>query len=533
MPLHPRSTQILILLVPVAMLSGYLITRSAKPATAPQKQAPSNAEANLTFHLPENKPLHRKRVILLGSYRDTDLPQGAINNERILRFQNDADYQKFLASLKARGLKLLGQSDRLRAVRVGLGIGSDLDDINGAESGYNYIVSIPNPPPANAQSGAVGFGGNALSWLGVTGNNASWGKGVTVAVLDSGVNNHIALHGDVPQIALTELPEGSSQLGHGTAVASIISGDHPLTPGVAPASEILSIRITDETGSSSSFVLAEGILQAVDAGASVINISMGSYGNSSVVADAVQYAQEQGAVIVASSGNEGLDTMAYPAAYEGVIAVGAVEQGGNHLDFSNSSEALNITAPGYEVNAAWGTEQLTAFSGTSASAPFISGAIAATLSEYPQMSAQEAADLVVTLSNDAGYPGSDPDYGNGILDLGRIMNYSTPGIYDAAITSQFLITPETAASLPEVWVTVQNQGTESLINSPVSITTPTGTQNLNISSLAAGKTRTFRIPVTLPYNGDAVEVTSTVQSKEGDQDQRNNSRSNYFSREAP
>jgi len=533
MPIRPRSTQILILLIPVAMLSGYWITRSAKPATTQKKQVPNNATTALTFHLPENKPLHRKRVTHPGNPQDTDLPPGAISNERILRFKNEADYQKFLASLKARGLKLLGQSDRLRAVRVGLGMGSDLDDIDGAESGYNYLVTIPNPPQSSAQAGAMGFGGNALSWLGVKGDNSSWGKGITVAVLDSGVNNHIALQGEISQIALTDLAEGSAQLGHGTAVASIISGDHPLTPGVAPSSKILSIRITDETGSSNSFVLAEGIIQAADAGASVINISMGSYGDSSAVADAVQYAQEQGAVIVASSGNEGMDTLAYPAAYEGVIGVGAVEQGGDHLDFSNSNESLSITAPGYEVNAAWGTEQLTAFSGTSASAPFISGAIAATLSQYPQMSPQEAANLVTSLSNDAGYPGSDPDFGNGILDLGRIMDYGTPGIYDAAISSQFLIAPETAASLPEVWITIQNQGTETLINSPVSITTPTGTQNLNISSLAAGKTRTFRIPVTLPYNGNEVEVTSRVLSKEGDQDQSNNTRSNYFSREEP
>jgi subtilisin family serine protease len=372
---------------------------------------------------------------------------------------------------------------------------------------------------------------NALSWLGVEGDNPSWGKGITVAVLDTGVNEHIALQGNITQILLTDLAEGSEQLGHGTAVASIISGDHRLAPGVAPASDILAVRIADETGNSNSFTMAEGIMQAVDAGASIINISMGSYGDSNAVANAVRYAQEQGAVIVASTGNEGLETIAYPAAYEGVISVGAVEQHGDHLDFSNIGETLSVVAPGYQVNAAWGTEQLTSFSGTSASAPFVSGAIAATLSEFPNMTAQQAADLVVKLSNDGGYPGNDPYYGNGTLDLGRIMDYGTTGIYDAAITSQVLILPQTPTALPEAWVTVQNQGTETLINSPVSITTSNGTQNLNISSLAPGQIQTFRIPMVLPYTDEAVTITSSVETVQQDKDNRNNSRSDSFTRE--
>lgn len=314
-------------------------------------------------------------------------------------------------------------------------------------------------------------------------------------------------------------------------MASIISGDHRLTPGVAPASEILSIRVSDETGYSNSFSLAEGIVQAVDAGAEVINISMGSYGDSQMVYQAVQYAQENGAVIVASSGNEGLETLAYPAAYQEVISVGAVEQGGDHLDFSNSHNTLDITAPGYQVNAAWGDEQLTSFSGTSASAPFVSGAIAATMSEFPNLSAQQAADLVLGHTADAGLPNADPDFGSGILDLGQIMNHDTSGIYDAAVTGQVLVNPETPGGLPEVWVTIQNQGTETLINSPVSISSPSGEQNLNISSLAPGQTQTFQIPLNLPFNGEPATVTTQVQTSESDANASDNSRSDHFVRE--
>lgn len=530
----PRSSHYLITALVSLLVAGglgYYFTNINRPTEQTTKSSVSHTKPFKHNTLDAHKSPRKRLSSLSDHHNIQNTPPLALENERILIFKDDASYQRFLNSLNARNLNLLGQSDKLRSVRVRIEKDANMDDLDDADIGYNYQVSVPTPPQASAQVSASGFGANALSWLGVTGDNSSWGQGVTVAVIDSGVNEHIALQGDIPQISLADLSEGSDQLGHGTAVASIISGDHQLTPGVAPASDILSIRVSDETGYSNSFTLAEGIIQATDAGADIINISMGSYGDSNMVANAVRYAQEQGAVIVASSGNEGLDSMAYPAAYEGVVSVGAVEQGGEHLDFSNTGETLSITAPGYQVNAAWGNEQLTSFSGTSASAPFVSGAIAATMSENPGMTANEAATRVVEITNDSGYPGSDPQYGSGVLDVGRIMDYGTAGIYDAAISSQILIQPESPTSLPEVWVTVQNQGTETLINSPVTITTPNITKNLNISSLAPGQTQTFNFPVMLPYSDEGMTINSTVISTQGDNDSSNNSQSSQFSRE--
>ena len=308
----------------VAVGVGYYLSLPDGDLDAPKAQSPKQTPLSQHDAPAKNKqgrPPARKKISASGF---EEAPPFALANERVLRFKNDSDYQKFLASLKARGLKLLGSSDRLRAARVEISSNSDLDGIDGAEIGYNYLVTLPTPPSATAQPSATGFGSTVLRWLGVDGDNSSWGQGVTVAIIDSGVNEHIALQGNITRIELTELSQGSQQLGHGTAVASIISGDHPLTMGVAPASPILSFRITDETGTSNSFTLAEGIMQAADSVAKIINISMGSYGDSQVVAEAVQYAQDQGAVIVASAGNEGLKQIAFPAAYEGVISVGAV-----------------------------------------------------------------------------------------------------------------------------------------------------------------------------------------------------------------
>lgn len=499
------------------------------------KPAPRAASGPLPSQLPPNKPLTRSTHLIQKPNRNDAAPAFAIENEKIARFQNEADYREFLATMASRGLLLRGQSDHMLAVRFGHGEGFDADDmdhLDEVELSYNYLVSIPRPPDVEAQAGAVGFGKNALAWLGVSGDNSDWGKGVTVAVLDSGVFAHSSLdnnHGKISHLTLAELGLDNKQLGHGTAVASIISGDHPLTPGIAPAANILSIRITDAEGISNSFTLANGILAAADAGAEIINISMGSEGHSALVYDAIQYARQKGAVIVASSGNEGLDKVTYPAAYEEVIAVGAVEAEGRHLAFSNSGQSLDITAPGFEVNAAWGEGQLTSFTGTSASAPFISGAIAATLSENRDLTARQAAELVQGLSNDAGYPGSDTAYGSGILAIDRIMEYGTPGIYDAAITSQLLVPATKPSSLPQILVTIQNQGTETLINSPVQITTPTGTRSYNISSLTPGQIHSFPVPIRLPADGSPVPVSSSIQIPESDQEPENNHRSTSFS----
>ena len=217
--------------------------------------------------------------------------------------------------------------------------------------------------------------GNGLhEWLGITGDNSDWGKGVKIAVLDTGVDAHPAFETSIRSINIVDRsPGGSANNGHGTAVASVIIGNDSLTPGVAPGADLISVRIADDEGQSNSFLLAKGIVAAVDVGAKLINVSMGSFGDSAIVRNAIQYATDGGALIVAAAGNNGIDQVSYPAANEGVIAVGGVDAQGNHLDFSNSGESIDISAPGFGVNAAWTDDQAASVNGTSFSAPIVTG----------------------------------------------------------------------------------------------------------------------------------------------------------------
>ena len=112
----------------------------------------------------------------------------------------------------------------------------------------------------------------------------------------------------------------------------------------------------------------------------IINISMGTTENNPLIEEAVLYAHEQNVLIVAASGNSEQADACYPAAYPSVISVGAVDARGEHLDFSNYGTYLSVTAPGYAINAAWPGNRYSRISGTSASAPIVTGAIAATMS---------------------------------------------------------------------------------------------------------------------------------------------------------
>lgn len=448
--------------------------------------------------------------------------------ERLVQFDNEEDYRRFISSLDSSKLRLLGAVDALRAARVGFDSLTDFDGLlDPEETGYNFLVSPPLPPgEGQIQPGAIGFRGNALDWLGITGDNSQWGKDVTIAVIDTGIVDHQALPANIRHFDLVEQDGNSAEPhGHGTAVASLIAGTNEITPGVAPASNLIDVRVADSEGNSSSFQLAEGIVLAADQGADVINVSMGSLGNSPIVKNAVEYAYENGSVVVASSGNEGLTQPSFPAAYEQVYAVGAVDREGALVDFSNTGENLDLTAPGLEVYAAWTDDRYIEFSGTSASAPYVSAAIATAMSEF-NLTATQAANYVLNYTNEAGPPGADSGYGEGHLDVGRVTDSQTPGLYDIAAVSNLV----TSGEVSSVVSVVQNQGTETVSNAQVNISTPYAEIPLRVASLAPGEVQTFEIPTSLPSDGSEFLITTetTLPQSFQDIDPRNNVKSTAF-----
>ncbi|MGI5530826.1 type VII secretion-associated serine protease mycosin [Streptomyces syringium] len=181
-------------------------------------------------------------------------------------------------------------------------------------------------------------------------------------------------------------------VGHGTKVAGIIAArPSPASGfvGLAPESVIIPIRQNDEKGSGTSRTLAAGIKKAVDEGARVINISQDTTDRLAPDSDlelAVKAALARDVVVIASAGNDGQDGKSkdtYPAAYPGVLAVGASDRNNERAPFSQSGPFVGVAAPGVEMVSTVPGGGQCVDNGTSFSAPYVAGVAALIRAKHP------------------------------------------------------------------------------------------------------------------------------------------------------
>lgn len=216
------------------------------------------------------------------------------------------------------------------------------------------------------------------------------GRGVTVAVVDSGVD---AKHPQLKVAQSVDLTGTGTQdcLGHGTSVAGIIAGtERKGSPfaGVAPDARLISIKHTNaERGDPA--LLARAIAKAADLGAQVINVSVRAVDRMDL-RRAVGYALSKDAVIVAAAGNvtkeDGTSSPAYPAAYPGVLAVGASTPDDTIASFSNTSTPVAVLAPGQALTSTWpGGTYRNDLEGTSHATAYVSGVVALVRARYPEL----------------------------------------------------------------------------------------------------------------------------------------------------
>lgn len=249
------------------------------------------------------------------------------------------------------------------------------------------------------------------------------GAGVTVAVVDAGVDaTHPELVGRVlPEIdLLPDVEPLQEQTGHGTRIASLIAAavDGEGMAGVAPDATILPVSALDPGGFGDSSTVAAGIIEAVDAGARVVNLSLGGPDRDPVLDAACRYARAQGAILVAAGGNSYAygNEVQYPAASPYVVAVAAVDSLGTPSAFSNTGSHIDLAAPGESVLAAMPISTFNYESGTSFAAPHVAGALAVLLATNPALSAADATALVkLSAPDDASRDGRDEQTGFGVV----------------------------------------------------------------------------------------------------------------------
>ena len=216
---------------------------------------------------------------------------------------------------------------------------------------------------------------------------------VVVAVLDTGVDSS---HPDLAEAVVPGYDfvnrdaDPADDEGHGTAVAGVIAARGNNGEGVAGACwacRVMPVKVLDATGSGSTSTVAAGIVWAADRGASVINLSLGSPGNTAALSDAVAYAVRKGVLVVAAAGNNGAATPFYPAAEPGVLGVAATDLEDHLYSWSNRGAWVRIAAPGCTPTAVPGGYGN--LCGTSAAAPLVGGLAALARTANPDGSAVE------------------------------------------------------------------------------------------------------------------------------------------------
>jgi subtilisin family serine protease len=256
---------------------------------------------------------------------------------------------------------------------------------------------------------------------------------VVVAVLDTGVDlNHPDLKPnlltDQGYDFLDDVPSPQDDESHGTAVAGIIGAvgnNHEGVSGVAWHVKLLPIKALNAQGRGPDSAMVKAILYAADNGARIINISSTGTRYSAALETAVQYAEDKGALVVAAAGNTGNGDNAvnYPAAFDGVAAVAAIDDHDQLASFSQRRSYVALAAPGVDVpSTAWagaGRGLYASQSGTSIAAPHVSGAAAILWALRPDLA---AGDIMMALESGADkVTTADPGYGAGILNVARAV----------------------------------------------------------------------------------------------------------------
>lgn len=250
---------------------------------------------------------------------------------------------------------------------------------------------------------------------------------VLVAVLDTGVDR---AHEDLPadsilngydavtgKAGVTDDPNG-----HGTAVTGLLAAvwNNGLgTAGAAYGVRILPIRVVDGMANIYSSDLIDGIRFAVDAGASIINLSLGGYSYSAAENDAVQYALEHGCLLIAAAGNDGERAsgteLVYPASYSGVVSVGSCDASGERSSFSQRNGRVDFLAPGEDLyllrSQVKDGDAYFRDSGTSYSAALVSGVAALAMSALDSGVRFGTEELRVLLANGRYQQGGGDGYG--------------------------------------------------------------------------------------------------------------------------
>jgi subtilisin family serine protease len=346
-------------------------------------------------------------------------------------------------------------SELARVYRLQLAPGSSLFEVIERLSADPYVVYaepdylahaafVPNDHRYSDQWGLAKIEAEA-AWDVTQGSAA-----VTIAIVDTGIDlDHPDLAdklwinpGEIPGNGVDDDGNGyiddihgwnwvdnnnnpQDDIGHGTHVAGIAAAATDNAIGIAgtcPDCRLMALKVLDAAGQGSYSNIAAAIAYAADKGAHVVNLSLGGYGNSQLLREAVAAASEI-AVVVAAAGNGNRQDRFYPAAYEeNVIAVTATDPTDQKAAFANYGDWIDLTAPGVSIWSTMYNDTYAVWSGSSMAVPFVSGVAGLVYSHNPDWSAGAVRGHLLQTVDDID--AANPGYA-GLLGVGRLNAYQS------------------------------------------------------------------------------------------------------------
>ena len=305
-------------------------------------------------------------------------------------------------------------------------------DIGGKGKDLTYDSSI--------KSGAATVSSTAMSW-GVSYIKANLyaqivkkkaSKSIKVAVVDSGVAWHEKLSGRIrPGLDLVDNDKNPDDTnGHGTHVAGTIVD---CTPGLEV--NILPVRVMDSSGMGNPSAVGNGIRYAVNAGAKVINLSLGGDTHYKYLEECIAFADRKGATVVIAAGNSNEDTRySCPAHLSAPIVVTAIDKDGTRPFFTNFGSSVDLAAPGVDIVSCWMNGGYAIATGTSMAAPHISAVAAMFWMLRPTYTTAKIQTVIKSYAKDLGTKGKDKFYGNGVPLLTKAISPSKVSLSKKSVT---------------------------------------------------------------------------------------------------
>lgn len=458
---------------------GIQATKTQSPTPTPSSKTPLKAGRAIQSPNVTDKPVTGQIIVQFKSqYTDAQI------NEQLKKY--NASISKKIPEIKQTVVRVpKGQEDAIVKKLQTDGY------IETAQRDYTtHALYAPNDQGFTNQwalnntgqvvQGAPGQGNDDIR--AVTAWNVSLGNGIKVAILDTGINlSHPDLAGKIVAQKVFTTNSIEDNNGHGTHVAGIIAANTNNGIGVAgvcPNCQLIIGKVMDDNGDGTTSNTIAGIIWAADQGAKVINLSLGTTdpASSPLYQQAITYANQKGAVIVAAAGNSNTAAKLYPAANQGVISVGATDNTNKKASFSSYGDWVKLAAPGTNILSTMpnhtnekGVLNYGYDSGTSMAGPFVAGVAALVAATQYGTSPQAIENRLYATANKingtgtfwsqglvnatdavgAGADSSQPAFacvgGSGAPPCAQIPDVQTQGPFDALPGGQSYVTPGPSA----------------------------------------------------------------------------------------